>query len=89
MNDEELAEALDGLHAYDEGAIDSGIKNEELRVAALAELARRPPSAAEQIVHQLYLSPQKRAAGYSEEDAAGFREWLSEQLLEKLLEGDA
>jgi hypothetical protein len=41
MTDEELRDALDGLHAYDEGATDSGIRDEDLRERCKAALRER------------------------------------------------
>lgn len=81
MTDERLADVLDGLHAYDMGATDSGIKDEELRGAALAELAMRPSGFVDWVIHRLYLTPEAQASGYSEEDADDFREWLGDQIV--------
>jgi hypothetical protein len=80
MTDDELADVLDGLHAYDVGAVDSGIKDEDLRWRALAELSGRPDGTIEKLAHQLYLDPERRALGYGNEDAEEFREWLADQL---------
>lgn len=71
------------LFAYDEGATDSGVRDERLRARRVAEWRDLPDEEREQrfaaYVDDAYLSPESRALGYSDEDADAFREWLAAQ----------
>ncbi len=78
-----LADALDGLHAYDGGALDSGVHDEELRAFCKAYLATFDRNARRvilsRIMRQLYLEEDRLAQGYGWEDARDFGDWLDEQ----------
>lgn len=86
MNDDELARALDALHAYDTGCLDSGIKDEQLRQRVIAELkiGLRPnqlySDRLSRIVRELYLSDEAIAARYGLETVAKFIDWLEEHM---------
>lgn len=83
MTDEELFDAIDGLHAYDDGATDSGIRDEALRQRVIEELRADAASVPNSLVGprlmrfvrtHYYLEP------YTLEDVAGFIEWLAERM---------
>jgi hypothetical protein len=87
MTDEELRAALVGLHAYDEGARDSGIHDEDLRERCKAELKARTASGEpgarlflSRLVRDMWLSEEALAQGYGIEDAEGFIRWLSDRM---------
>jgi hypothetical protein len=69
MDREALKDALDGLHAYDGGAIDSGIHDDDLRARCRAEIAASP-HLIEVFATELYGKPP-----YTAEDRADFIEW--------------
>lgn len=69
MDREALKDALDGLHAYDGGATDSGIHDDELRARCRAEIAANP-QLIEVFADELYGEPP-----YTPEDIADFIEW--------------
>lgn len=83
MTDEELRDALDGLHAYDEGAADSGIRDEGLRARCIAALAERRARGQDfwrpwlaRLARDMYLSDEKISQGSGLADLTGFAEWL-------------
>lgn len=87
MTDGELSGALDGLYAYDTGATDSGIHDEDLRERCIAALQERQQPGADQwrqwlarLVRDAYLSDEALARGYGLADALGFAEWLDERM---------
>ena len=88
MTDDELRDALDGLFAYDEGATDSGIHDEDLRARCVRELQGRPRGAHEsfprllvsRMVRDMWLSEEALEQGYGLADAVGFMKWLDEQM---------
>lgn len=80
MTDDELRDALDGLYAYDVGATDSGIRDEALRERCKAALEAMSPAALSQLVSDMWLTPQARAAGYNALDAEEFTEWLADEM---------
>lgn len=81
VTDEELAAALDGLHAHDIGCSDSGIHDEALRERVKAELAR-PHSKARlaYVTRDLFLTDDAIGEGYGLEDLVEFIEWLKEDM---------
>lgn len=83
MTYEELRDAIDGLSAYDSGAADSGIRDEELRGRAIGQLSSMPDAEVnallERVVNDLFLSPAARSQGYTQDDADALREWCKDQ----------
>lgn len=71
MTRDELRDALDGLHAYDGGATDSGIHDETLRAKCRAAVTADPKLIQEFAV-ELYGQPP-----YSDEDRQDFIEWAN------------
>lgn len=87
MTEAELTDALNGLHAYDEGATDSGIYDERLRARCITYLKAKPlrpgqllPDVTARIMRELYLTDEAIARGYGVEDAVGFARWLGERM---------
>jgi hypothetical protein len=87
MRDEELRDALDGLYAYDGGAVDSGIHDEGLRVRCIKEMRERmgphevaPRLFLSRMVRDMWLSEEALAQGYGIEDAMRFVDWLDERM---------
>lgn len=85
MTDEELRDALDGLFAYDCGAVDSGIRDEALRARCTRALEeRRARGSGEwrswlaRLVREMWLSEEAISQGYGTEDALEFAEWLKD-----------
>lgn len=83
MSYEEIVEALDGFFAWDQGATDSGIKNDTLR-AEVRRLFREGYSDEElrvwlaRYVRNEWLSEEAIEAGYGLEDVAAFAEWFDD-----------
>lgn len=80
MTDEQLFDALDGLFAYDMGAVSSGIHDELLRERVKAEIVN---DAGENAVTGPRLTRFARRyleAPYTLEDVAGFVKWLRERM---------
>lgn len=89
LTHKQLADALDGLHAYDDGSVQSGIHDEGLRhrcIAQLHAMAARPADGYQLDEANLFLSrfvaercvsEDALKEGYSIEDAKGFIDWLS------------
>lgn len=80
MKYEELKDALDGLHAYDGGCLDSGIHDEGLRARVKEYLQKLPETERRAVIAKMlidmYLGPEALAGGYGPEDAKDFLEWL-------------
>lgn len=77
-NKRKLPEILDALMAYDDGATDSGIHDEQLRTRALEYLVSLSPQArAVEVERFLDLY---RNEDYDQEDVDESREWISEQM---------
>lgn len=74
MDRDTLKDSLDGLHAYDSGATDSGIHDDSLRLRCRAEIAERP-HLIEEFARELYGQPP-----YTDEDQADFIEWAQHDL---------
>lgn len=89
MTGEELRDALDGLYAYDQGAVDSGIHDEGLRERCIRELSDSPLGPGEilprllvsRLVRDMWLSEEALAQGYGLEDAVRFISWLDNQMM--------
>jgi hypothetical protein len=91
MTDDELRDALDGLFAYDTGSVDSGIHDEGLRAACIAELKGRlevgksEPGAGgaflaweARFLRDMHLSDESIQQGYCIADFLEFVQWLDE-----------
>lgn len=82
MTEGEIRAALDGLHAYDTGCVDSGIHDEALRRRVLDTLAGLPGrdrrAMLARILRDLYLTDAAIAQGYGCEDAGDFVRWLND-----------
>lgn len=83
MNEDELLDALDGLYAYDGGAVDSGIKDERLRTRVKAHLLAIPYRERDillgRIARELYLTDDALEQGSCLEGVEGFIRWLRDQ----------
>lgn len=77
---DKLRDALGGLHAYDLGATDSGIRDEELRAWCIAELEKMQPGEVRAMIREMWLSPGALAQGYGPADAEEFRMWLRDEM---------
>lgn len=88
MTDEDLADSLAGLYAYDTGCVDSGIHDERLRQRCIEELGARPVGAAEvgprlflsRMIRDHWLSEEALEQGYGIEDVLSFAEWLGDYI---------
>jgi hypothetical protein len=87
MTDEELWDALDGLHAYDDGSVDSGIHDEVLRERCVVELHVRASSNPDgfrlwisRAIRRTYLDEDALARGYGIEDVSDFIDWLDDRM---------
>lgn len=87
MTDEELRDALDGLYAYDDGAVDSGIHDERLRAKCITHLKTwsvgkcefMPRLEVSRLVREMWLSEEALEQGYGIDSAIKFTRWLCEQ----------
>jgi hypothetical protein len=80
MTIDEIRDALDGLYAYDDGCIDSGIKDERLRLRVYAAMLNLNREQIARLVRDMWLSDEAIEQGYGAEDAARFLEWLDERM---------
>lgn len=87
MTEEELRDALSGLHAYDTGCVQSGIHDEKLRervIQHLEELAKASENdwrlTMSRIVRELYLTDEALEQQYGIEDVADFIRWLDDRM---------
>lgn len=84
MTNEELMDALDGLHAYDGGATDSGIHDERLRQRCRHMIDSMDPDESRIVlsrgVRDLYLSDEAISEGYGWEDVLDFLKWIDNGL---------
>ncbi len=84
MLEAELIYALNGLHAYDMGAVNSGIKDDLLRDKVRAALCAMPSrnyrSFISRFVTSFYFSESALDRGYGPRDAKDFLVWLDEDL---------
>lgn len=80
MNLDELRDALDGLFAYDMGATDSGIKDNQLKERCKAELQKLTPEAFTLMAREMWLSDEAMAQGYGVADLKEFIDWLADEM---------
>lgn len=84
LSEDELWDAIDGLHAYDTGCVSSGIHDEVLRERVKVQLRNLPEKDRRVLLgrrfRDSYLSEKGLAQGYGLEDAAGFWRWLDEDM---------
>lgn len=87
MTRDELTGALDGLFAYDGGAVDSGVHDEGLRARCVEALAALPLGPYElyspelsRLVRDMWLSDEAIDAGYGLETAVEFVRWLGDRM---------
>lgn len=85
MKTAKLIDALDGLFAYDTGATDSGIHDEDLRTQCINELQRRLDQddgrvLMSRLLRDMWLSDDMLAQGYGYEDMLRFVEWLDDYM---------
>ena len=80
LTDDALWDAITGLHAYDLGAVDSGIHDDALRAAVRSQLMAMPSQVRMRFLSQryrdVYWTNEGLAKGYGLEDAAEFYDWL-------------
>lgn len=74
---EEFLDLLDGLHAYDEGSLQSGIHDDVRREEAATIVGAMTEDQKKQIANYLYSD----ARGYAEEDRQDFLDWIRRDLL--------
>lgn len=80
-----LARDLEGLFAYDTGAVGSGTHDEGLRERRIADLKRHAASPANReffstLLRDMWLSDEAIAAGYGVEDMLAFVDWLQDRM---------
>lgn len=88
MNEKELREALDGLYAYDDGSVDSGIHDEALRqrcieaikAISVGESELVPRLWLSRLIRDMWLSEEALEQGYGIEDALSFLRWLEDRM---------
>jgi len=76
-----LFDAIDALQAHDDGATDSGIKDERMRAAVVAHLLSLDPADRRRTLAELArrsLTDGMIAQGYGLEDVVAFANWLVE-----------
>lgn len=77
-----LFDALDALLAFDGGATDSGVSDEDMRAAVKAYLGGLDPDARRKtlaVFARRYIDDRAIEGGYGVEDVVRFAEWLEEQ----------
>lgn len=79
MTPDELAEALDGLFAYDTGC-DSGIHDELLRERAKVALRSLTEAELALMTREMFLTDERIRQRYGLEDVAHFIRWLDERM---------
>lgn len=90
MDELTLFDSLDGLFAYDNGSIDSGINDTILRAKVKVEMQKLAeleavPKFIDKFCYQYYMSPKRRKQGYGMEDAIEFIKWLEELMGWKII----
>ena len=85
MDKEQLFDAINGLQAYDEGCVDSGIHDEVLRDEVIKilkeDLISDHPVLLSEYVFEYYLSPAARERqGFTIVDVALFFDWLEREM---------
>lgn len=86
MTDDEFADAMIGIYAYDTGSVDSGIHDEILRSRCIAELHRNEHDPnffrlrMSRLVREHFLSEEMLAKQYGIEDVSHFIRWLADRM---------
>jgi hypothetical protein len=84
LTEAELWDAMDGMHAYDTGCVDSGIRDEVLRHRVKVQMRGMPDDERRMMLARLfrdnYLTDEAISQGYGLEDAADFWRWLDEDM---------
>jgi hypothetical protein len=85
MTDDELSDAIDGLHAYDSGCTDSGIHDPDLKEKVRQEIQVMPcpecqlfPDRLARILRDSTLSDKAIKQGYGIEDFLGVLKWVED-----------
>lgn len=78
IENEELFDIIDGIHAYDIGFTDSGI-SDPLKREIISDMLKQEDSMKilSQYVDEYFLSEEAMADGYGLEDVKEFIDWLS------------
>ena len=80
MTEEELATALEGLFAYDDGSTQIGTHDPALKARCVTYLDSLPDDESRallaRIARELWLSDDAIEVGYGLEDAAEFARWI-------------
>lgn len=83
MDEGSLRKAIDGLYAYDRGAVDSGIRDERLRGEVQEHVASLPPDERRRVLSRslrdLHLTDEAIEQGYGWEDARSLADWFDDQ----------
>lgn len=89
MTDQELAEALEGLYAYDSGCVSSGIHDENLKARLHTVFHEKDASERVRFISQMvidhYLSPEANKLRYGPEDALLFLRWVEGEYPEAII----
>jgi hypothetical protein len=84
MDKKKLFDSLDGLFAYDNGCVDSGIKDELLREEVKTHLTGLSENdfrlIMTEFVNQYYTCSEAVEKGYGIEDVVGFLKWLDDYM---------
>jgi hypothetical protein len=75
-----LFDAIDAIMAFDEGAVDSGVADDEMREAIIVFLKSLDRSERRRVCAEFarnLLTDESIAQGYSLEDVVSFMDWLS------------
>jgi len=86
MTDQELMDALSGLFAYDSGATDSGIHDEELRARVIEEIRSDAGQFSlfgdrvSRLAREMFLTDEAIDEGYGLEDVQLFANWLDDYM---------
>lgn len=79
MTYEELRDALDGLHAWDDGMVDSGIHDDEVRERVRAMLQALPYQDRKALLIRVIADLCPPDQGYGSEDVQAWLEWLRDE----------
>jgi hypothetical protein len=82
MTDEHLADAMSGLYAYDDGAVDSGIKDEVLKKRLFDRLHAMTEDEVRlflgNFMREHFVGEEALEHGYGPEDLRSFIQWLTD-----------
>ena len=76
-----IEQAIEGLRSYDDGMLDSGIKDEELRSAVIDYLSKMDDDEWYRFVNlytRNFLTDESMAKGYGFSDAMSAYNWINE-----------